>query len=88
MMRNLIVELQVFNIDNEKLKKAQEYQHEINEVLLRSIATKKSPKNNEVDEEVSKKSSKYSSHETERENISSNDTHMTMNKASTVRKRK
>jgi hypothetical protein len=33
-MRNLIVELQVFKVDNEKLKKAQQEQHEINEVLL------------------------------------------------------
>jgi hypothetical protein len=87
-MRNLIVELQVFKVDNEKLKKAQEDQQEINEMLLRSIATKKIPKNNEVDEEVSKKSSKDSSHGTKKENNSSNDTHMTENKASTVRKRK
>jgi hypothetical protein len=43
-MRNLIVELQVFKADNEKLKKAQQEQQEINEVLLRSIVTKKSPK--------------------------------------------
>jgi hypothetical protein len=34
MMRNLIVELQVFKVDNEKLKKAQHEQKEINEVLL------------------------------------------------------
>jgi hypothetical protein len=40
-MRNLIVELQVFKADNEKLKKAQQEQQEINEVLLRSIVTKK-----------------------------------------------
>jgi hypothetical protein len=32
-MRNLIVELQVFKADNEKLKKAQQEQQEINEVL-------------------------------------------------------
>jgi hypothetical protein len=32
MMRNLIVELQVFKADNEKLKKAQQEQQEINEV--------------------------------------------------------
>jgi hypothetical protein len=57
-------------------------------MLLRSIETKKIPKNNEVDEEVSKKSSKDSSHGTEKENNSSNDTHMTKNKASTIRKRK
>jgi hypothetical protein len=30
-MRNLIVELQVFKADNEKLKKAQQEQQEINE---------------------------------------------------------
>jgi hypothetical protein len=33
-MRNLIVELQVFKAENEKLKKAQLEQKEINEVLL------------------------------------------------------
>jgi hypothetical protein len=64
MMRNLIVELQVFKFYNEKLKKVQEDQQEINEMLLRSIATKKSPNNNEMDEEVGKNSSKYSRHET------------------------
>jgi hypothetical protein len=87
-MRNLIVELQVFKDDNEKLKKAQEDQLEINEMLLHSIATKKSPRNNEMEEEVSKKSSKNSSHETKREDNSSEDTHMTENKASTGKKRK
>jgi hypothetical protein len=48
-MRSLIVELQVFKADNEKLKKAQQEQQEINEVLLCSIVTKKIPKddNNE-----------------------------------------
>jgi hypothetical protein len=43
-MRNLIVELHVFKEDNEKLKKAQKEQKEINDVLLRSIVTKKIPK--------------------------------------------
>jgi molybdenum cofactor biosynthesis enzyme MoaA len=43
-MRNLIMELQIFKDDNEKIKKAQEDQHEINEVLLRNIKTKKIPK--------------------------------------------
>jgi len=85
---NIIVELKVFKDDNEKLNKAQEDQQEINEMLSRSIATKKILRNNEMDEEVSKKSSKDSSHETERENNSSKDTHMTQNKASIVKKRK
>jgi hypothetical protein len=49
-MKKLIVELQVFKEDNEKLKKAQEDQLEINEMLLRSIVTKKSPKDNEKEE--------------------------------------
>ena len=53
-MRNLIVELQVFKADNEKLKKAQQEQKEINEVQLRSIVTKKIPKDDKHDEEVSK----------------------------------
>jgi len=46
----------------------------------------KSPNNNEVDEEVSKNSSRDSSHAREKENNSSNDTHMTRNRASTTRK--
>jgi hypothetical protein len=63
-MRNLIMELQIFKDDNENLKKSHEYQQKVNKTLLWDISTKKSPKNNEVDEEVSKKSSKYSSHGT------------------------
>ena len=59
-MRNLIVELQVFKADNEKLKKAQQEQHEINEVLLRSIVTNKRPKDDNQEEEVSKRASKNS----------------------------
>jgi hypothetical protein len=59
-MRNLIVELQVFKADNEKLKKEHEDQQEINEVLLRSIVTKKIPKDNDKEEEVSKRASKNS----------------------------
>jgi hypothetical protein len=53
-LRNLIVELQIFKADNEKLKKAQQEQQEINEVLLHSIVTKKIPKDDNRDEEVSK----------------------------------
>ena len=49
-MRNLIVELQVFKGDNEKLKKAQQEQQEINEVLLQSIVTKKIPKDDNNNE--------------------------------------
>jgi len=85
---DIIVELQTFKEDNEKLKKAQEDQHEINDMLLRSIAMKKSPKNIDMDEEVSKNSAKDSSKETKKENNSSNDTHRTKTKVSTVRKRK
>jgi hypothetical protein len=65
-MRNLIVELQVFKADNEKLKKAQQEQQEINEVLLHSIATKKSPKDDNHDEEVRKRASKNSGPEIEK----------------------
>jgi hypothetical protein len=42
-MRNLIMELQVFKADNEKLKKAQEDQQEINEMLLQH-SNKEDPK--------------------------------------------
>jgi hypothetical protein len=51
-MRNLIVEMKVFKVDNEKLKKAQQEQQEINEVLLHSIVTKKIPKDDNNEEEV------------------------------------
>jgi hypothetical protein len=73
-MRNLIVELQVFKADNEKLKKAQQEQQEINEVLLRSIVTKKIPKDDNHDEEVSKRASKNSGPETEKGDSSSEGT--------------
>jgi hypothetical protein len=63
-MRNLIVELQIFKVDNEKLKKAQEEQQEINEVLLESIVTKKIPKYDNQGAEVSKRASKNSGLET------------------------
>jgi hypothetical protein len=49
-MNKHIVELQVFKADNEKLKKAQEDQLEINEMLLHSIVTKKIPKDNDKEE--------------------------------------
>jgi hypothetical protein len=70
MMRNLIVELQVFKVDNEKLKKEHQEQQEINEVFLRSIVTKKSPKDDNHEEEVSKRDSKNSSPEAEKEDNS------------------
>jgi hypothetical protein len=70
-MRNMIVELQIFKADNEKLKKAQEEQQEINEVLLRSIVTKKSPKDNNIDKEVCKRAFKNSGPETEKGDNSS-----------------
>ena len=59
-MRNLIFELQVFKADNEKLKKEQHEKQEINEVLLRSIVTKKSPKDDNQEEEVRKRACKNS----------------------------
>ena len=57
-LRNLIVELQIFKADNEKLKKAQQEQQEINEVMLHTIVTKKILKDNNNDEEFSKRASK------------------------------
>jgi len=63
-MRNLIMELQVFKVDNENMKKAPEDQHEINEMLLCNIVKKKSLKDNIEEEEVNKRSSKISGHET------------------------
>jgi hypothetical protein len=60
LVRKLIVELQVFKADNEKLKKAQQEQQEINEILLHSIVTKKIPKDDNHEEEVRKRASKNS----------------------------
>ena len=65
-MRNLIVELQVFKANNEKLKMAHQEQQEINEVLLCSIVTKKITKDDNHDEEVNKRPSKNSGPETEK----------------------
>ena len=65
-MRNLIVELQVFKADNEKLKKAQQEQQEINKVLLESIVTKKIPKYDNHGAEVSKRASKNSGAKTKK----------------------
>ena len=87
-MRNLIVELQVFKEDNEKLKKAQQEQQEINEVLLCSIVTNKSPKYDKHDEEVSKRASKNSGVEIEKEDSSSEGTPSAEDKTIPDRKRK
>jgi hypothetical protein len=87
-MRNLIVELQVFKVDNEKLKKAQQEQQEINEVLLRSIVTKKSPKDNNEEEEVSKRASKNFGPEGEKGDNSFEGTPSAEDKTKTGRKRK
>jgi len=73
-MKNLIVELQDFKADNEKLKKVHEDQQEINEVLLCSIVTKKIPKYNDKEEEVIKRASKSYGLEEENENSSSEGT--------------
>ena len=70
-MRNLIIELQVFKEENDKLKKAQHEQQEINEVMLHSIVTKKIPKNDDHEEEVSKRASKNSSLEAKKGDSSS-----------------
>jgi hypothetical protein len=87
-MRNLIVEMQVFKAANEKLKKAQQKQQEINEVLLCSIVTKKIPKDDNHDEEVSKRASKNSSLETEKGDSSSKGTPSAEDKTIPDKKRK
>jgi hypothetical protein len=73
-MRNLIVELQVFKVDNEKLKKAQQEQQKINDVLLCSIVTKKIPKDDNHEEEVRKRASNNSGAKTEKGDSSSKGT--------------
>jgi len=87
-MRNLIVELYVFKANNEKLKKAQQEQQEINEVLLCSIVTKKIPKDDNHNEEVSKRASKNSGPEIEKGDNSSKGTPSFEDKTKTDRKRK
>ena len=87
-MRNIIVELQVFKTDNEKLKKAQKEQQEINEVLLESIVTKKIPKYDNHGAEVSKRASKNSGMETEKWDSSSKGTPSAEDKTIPDRKRK
>jgi hypothetical protein len=87
-MRNLIVELQIFKADNEKLKKAQQEQQEINEVLLRSIVTKKIPKDNNHDKEVSERASKNSGPEIEKGDTSSEGTPSAEDKTKADRKKK
>jgi hypothetical protein len=87
-MRNLIVELQVFKAHNEKLKKAQHEQKEINEVLLQSIVTKKTPKDDNQEEEVSKRATKNFVPEVEKGDKSSEGTPPAEDKTKTDRKRK
>ena len=43
-MRHLIVEIQSYKADNEQLKRAQEKQQEINEILLQSLQEKNNGK--------------------------------------------
>ena len=87
-MRIIIVELQVFKADNEKLKKSQQEQQEINEVLLCNIVTKKIPKDNNNDEEVNKRASKNSRSETKKGDSSSEGTPSVEDISKTDRKRK
>jgi hypothetical protein len=87
-MRNLIVELQILKVYNEKLKKAQQEQKEINKVMLRSIVTEKSPKDNNNDQEVSKRASKNSRLETEKGDSSSEGTPLAKDGTKTDRKKK
>jgi hypothetical protein len=87
-MRNLIVELQVFKARNEKLKKAQHEQKEINEVLLQSIVTKKTPKDDNQEEEVSKRASKNFVPKAEKGEKSSEGTPLAEDKTKIDRKRK
>ena len=51
------------------MKKAQQEHQEINEVLLHSIVTKKIPKDDNLDEEVSKRASKKFGPEKKKETI-------------------
>jgi hypothetical protein len=70
------------------LKKAQQEQQEINEVLLHSIVTKKSPKDDNHDEEVNKRASKNFGPETKKGDSSSKGTPSAEDKTIPDRKRK
>jgi hypothetical protein len=83
-MRNLIVELQVFKANNEKFNKAQQEQQEVNEFLLHSVVRKKTPKDDNHDEEVNKRASL----ETEKGDNSSKGTPSAEDKTIPNRKRK
>ena len=87
-LRNLIVEMQFFKEDNDKLKKAPQEQHEINEVLLCSILTKKTPKDDKQGEDVGKRASNNSGLEEERGDNSSKGTPSAKDKTKPDRKRK
>jgi hypothetical protein len=77
-----------FKADNEKLKKAQQEQQEINELLLHSIVTKKIPKDDNHDEEVSKRASKNFGAETKKGDTSYEGTPSVEDKTIPDRKRK
>ena len=87
-IRNLIIELQVFKADNEKLKKAQQEQQEINEVLLHSIVTKKSPEDDNHEGEVNKRAFKNFRPKTEKGDSSSEGTSSAEDKTIPDKKRK
>jgi hypothetical protein len=70
------------------MKKAQQEQQEINEVLLCSIVTKKIPKDDNHEEEVRKRDSKNSEVETKKGDSSSERTPSAHEKTKSDRKRK
>jgi hypothetical protein len=55
-MRSLIVKLHTFKADNEKIKKPQEEQHEVNEILLWNIVEKRKSKKTKANKETRKQS--------------------------------
>ena len=70
------------------MKKAQQDQQEINEVLLHSIVTKEFPKDDNHDKEVRKRASKNSGAKTEKGHSSSKGTPLAEDKTILDRKRK
>ena len=83
-MRNLIVEIHSFKADNEQLRKAQEKQQEINEILMQSLQEKNNGENPQIkierDPEIPKG--------TKRKDSSSNGTQKSESRAKPVEKRK
>ena len=83
-MRHLIVEIQSYKADNEQLKKAQEKQQEINEILLQSLHER----NNGKEPRTETRKGPEREESAEKKGSSSNETQNSENQVKTGGKRK